>query len=487
MNNIKRHTSFHLILATCCSLAFSPSLAQSQSITSSTDFEESINSLFAFISPGDPGCSLGIIERGKLTYSKSAGLANLDWEIPISTSSIFDVASVSKQFTASAIALLEIDGLLSLDDEVRKWIPEFKDYGAPITIRQLLNHTSGIRDYLSLMNLAGTDFNNVFTEFDAVELIVRQEGLNFPSGDQFLYSNSGYLLAAHIVRRITGKSLRAFLEERVFAPLNMTKTQVWDDSKEIVSKRATGYSLANDDWQIDHLLNFQMGGDGQVLTSIDELVKWDNNFYQPVVGGNSLLQKLHDRGVLNNGDVIDYALGLTVDEYRGLKRVMHTGSWGGFRANITRYPDEHTSFILLCNRFDGTQELRITDVADLVLVDKFTEQNVTGVNLRSDGSPVNQPDQQLTPVSSETPDPQPATLKNYTGEYWSSELGVSFHINLEAEQLKMMRPNGSVTNLEYVKNKQYTGDGLVVYFESSSRMKIDTGRVLGITFIKEGV
>ena len=485
MTNSKRIHSSKLALGALFSLTFSPALGQAQSTTSSTAFDESITPLFDFIAPGDPGCSLGIVEQGRLTYSRSAGLANLDWGIPISTSSIFDVASVSKQFTATAIALLEIDGLLSVDDEVNKWIPEFKNYGDPITIRHLLNHTSGIRDYLSLMNLAGIDFNNVFTEFDAVELIIRQDGLNFSPGEQFLYSNSGYLLAAHIIRRITGKSLRAFLNEKVFTTLNMGKTRIWDDNQEIVAERATGYNLANGEWQIDHLLNFQMGGDGQVLTSVEELVKWDSNFYQPIVGGNPLLEKLHDRGILNSGDTIDYALGLTVDNYRGLERVMHTGSWGGFRANITRYPKEQTSFILLCNRFDGTQQLRVTDIADLVLADQFTEKNLTDMNLRSDGSPVNQPERQLAPMMSNEPARPPSTsLRNYVGEYWSPELEVSFQIGLEAGQLTLTRPNGSVTDLSYTKDKEYTGDGLTIQFEDPDQIKIDTGRVQGITFLK---
>lgn len=459
------------------------SLLQAQSVIHSPDRYEQINPLFNFVLDGDPGCSLGIIEQNRLSYEKNVGLANLDWRVPISTSSIFDIASVSKQFTATAIALLEIDGLLQIDDDVRKWIPDFKGYERPITIRHLLNHTSGIRDYLSLMNLAGIDFNNVFTEFDAVDLIVSQDALNFPPGDQFLYSNSGYLLAAHIVRLVTGQSLRSFLEERVFSPLGMTNTLIWDDNQEIVRERTTGYNFSSEKWEIDHLLNFQMGGDGQVLSSIEDLAKWDANFYQPAVGGTPLLDRLHTRGILNNGDTIDYALGLTVDEYRGLKRVMHTGSWGGFRANITRYPNQKTTFILLCNRSDGTQNLNVTNLADIVLADHFTEVSTTDMNLRSDGAPLSQQPQESPQVAIKPKQPDLNSLEEYIGEYRSAELGVSFLVDLKEQRLTLERPNG-VTTLSYSGNNRFAGDGLIVSFTGDNQMKIDTDRVLGIKFSK---
>jgi len=308
-----------------------------------------------------------------MVFARGYGLANLDWGIPISASTVFDIGSVSKQFTATAIALLDIDGVLSIDDEVRKWIPELPAYERPITIRHLLNHTSGIRDYLTLMDLAGTDFDNVFDEFDGVDLITRQKALNFEPGSEFLYSNSGYLLLANIVRRATGKSLRQFLEERVFDPLGMAHTMIWDLNTEVVPERATGYSGEIGNWSIDHAWNFQMGGDGQVITSVEDLAKWDANFYDPVVGGQELLDRLHTRGILNSGDTINYALGLTVDEYRGLHRVQHGGAWAGFRAMIARYPEQHASVIVECNRGDANTGAYADRVADAVLADAFPE------------------------------------------------------------------------------------------------------------------
>ena len=347
--------------------------ADAQRWTLADSVQTQIDEVFDFVKVGDPGCALGVVQNGQMVFAKGYGLANLDWGIPISPSTSFDIGSVSKQFTATAIALLEIDGVLSIDDDVRKWIPELPEYERTITIRHLLNHTSGIRDYLTLMDLAGFDFNNVFDEFDGVEIITRQRALNFEPGSEFLYSNSGYLLLANIVRRATDKSLRQFLEERVFDPLGMAHTSIWDLNTEVVHERATGYSGQTGSWAIDHAWNFQMGGDGQVLTSIEELAKWDANFYDPVVGGQGLLDRLHTRGILNDGDTINYALGLTVDEYRGLERVQHGGAWAGFRAMITRFPQLHTSFIVECNSGDANAGAYADRAADAVLADHFTE------------------------------------------------------------------------------------------------------------------
>jgi CubicO group peptidase (beta-lactamase class C family) len=364
------HRGFGLAVVTLL-VASPPAAAQRWTLDESVRTQ--IDDIFGFVDVGDPGCALGVVRGGQMAFAKGYGLANLDWGIPISSSTVFDIGSVSKQFTAAAIALLDIDGVLSIDDDVRKWVPELPEYERTITIRHLLNHTSGIRDYLTLMSLAGTEFDNVFDEFDGVELITRQKALNFEPGSEYLYSNSGYLLLANIVRRATDKSLRQFLEERVFDPLGMAHTSIWDDNTEVLHERAIGFSGAPGMWSIDHAWNFQMGGDGQVITSVEDLAKWDAHFYDPVVGGQGLLDRLHTRGILNDGDTIDYALGLTVNEYRGQPRVSHGGAWAGFRAMLTRFPEQHTSIIVECNRGDATVGAYVNAVADLVLAEHLTE------------------------------------------------------------------------------------------------------------------
>jgi CubicO group peptidase (beta-lactamase class C family) len=263
------------------------------------------------------------------------------------------------------------DGKLSLDDEVRKWIPELPDYGAPVTIRQLLHHTSGIRDYLTLMSLRFTSFDGVTTDRDALELIVRQKELNFPPGSEHLYSNSGYFLLGEIVKRASGQSLRVFATQRIFAPLGMTASHFHNDHTMIVPLRATAYAPRGTGYAVS-MSGFEQTGDGAVHTSIDELLAWDNNFYTPKVGGQRLIADLHVRGVLNKGDTITYARGLMLGEQRGLRTVSHGGSWAGYRAELLRFPAQHTSIAVLCNVANGNPSGRARRVADVLLESQMT-------------------------------------------------------------------------------------------------------------------
>jgi len=366
-----RTAAVALALAT----ALWPRPVSAQRWTLPDSVQRGVDSVFAFVGRDEPGCALGVVQDGKLAYGRGYGVANMDWKVPLTTSSVFDIGSVSKQFTATAIALLDMDGVLSIDDDVHRWIPELPDYGHRLTIRHLLNHTSGVRDYLTLLSMAGFDFDDVFDEQDGIDVIVRQKALNFTPGAEYLYSNSGYLMLANIVRRATGESLRTFLERRVFDPLGMAHTSIWDRNTEILAERATGYAPDREHgWRIDHAWNFQMGGDGQVITSIEDLAKWDANFYDPVVGGPGLLERLQTRGILNSGDTIAYAMGLSIGRYRGLRRVEHGGAWAGFRAQLTRFPEQRTSVIVECNRADASPGQYATAVADLVLADAFTEE-----------------------------------------------------------------------------------------------------------------
>ncbi|MBN1222328.1 MAG: serine hydrolase [Candidatus Aminicenantes bacterium] len=342
-------------------------------VTTQGSIEEKIDRIFSEWDKVDsPGCALAVIKDGQIAYEKAYGAANLDYDIPITPQTVFDIGSTSKQFTASCIILLALDGKISLDDDVHKYIPELPDYGKPVTIRHLIHHTSGVRDYGALWMLAGMEDHNVYTLQDIVDICARQNNLNFPPGEEHLYSNSGYILLAAIVERVSGMTLGAYAAKNIFEPLGMTHTLVYEDRTQIIKNRATGYSK-NDKgtYQIDHYFNFAMGGDGQVLTTVEDLFLWDQNFYNPKVGGEEFLDFLHTRGSLNSGKTLDYAMGLSHGEYRGLKTVSHGGAWGGFRAQLMRIPSLKFSVIVLSNLGSISPDKLAYKVTDLYLADQL--------------------------------------------------------------------------------------------------------------------
>ena len=360
-----------ILLLSCWTLASAQPTDESQA-----EITKKVDALFAqYDRPNSPGCALGVIRDGRLIYARGYGLANLEHDIPITSKTVFDIGSTSKQFAAASILLLAQQGKLSLDDDIRKLIPEIPAYDQPITIRHLLHHTSGLRDYLTLMSLAGTDFSGVTTDTDALRLLARQKEINFTPGAEHLYSNSGYFLLSMIVRRASGKSLRQFAHENIFAPLGMKNTHFHDDHTMVVPLRATGYSpKENGEFGID-MSNFEQTGDGAVFTNIEDLLLWDQNFYQPKVGGRELLDLLLTQGRLNSGEQLKYASGLFVGEHRGLKMVSHGGSWAGYRAELIRFPTERFSVACLCNVGTSNPSGLATQVAELYLANRLKSEN----------------------------------------------------------------------------------------------------------------
>jgi CubicO group peptidase (beta-lactamase class C family) len=317
---------------------------------------------------GSPGCALAIYRDGAIIHEKGYGLANIEQGTSITPQSVFDIGSTSKQFTAASVLLLEKQARLSVDDDVRKYIPELPDYGQTITILHLLNHTSGLRDYLDLMWLAAINFDSVTTDDDALQIVVRQKALNFARGSDWLYSNTGYFLLSVIVKRVSGKTLREFASENIFAPLQMTHTQFRDDHTALIANRALAYvpNEKEGGYALD-VSYFEQTGDGAVHTSVEDLQKWDENFYTGQVGGTAILAQMQEQGKLNSGKVLDYAKGLFIADYRGLRTVRHGGSWGGYRAELLRFPDQHFSVACLCNRGDANPLEKALQVADIYL------------------------------------------------------------------------------------------------------------------------
>ncbi|MGH7526956.1 MAG: serine hydrolase domain-containing protein [Gemmatimonadales bacterium] len=345
-----------------------------------------------------PGCAPGVYRDGRIGYAKAYGSANLELGAPLTPASVFDIGSTSKQFTAMSVLLLARDGKLALDDDVRRYLPSLPEYGAPITIRHLLYHTSGIRDYTTLLALAGEPTQNWTTDDDALELIVRQRALNFAPGSEWQYSNSGYFLLSLVVKRVSGQSLRRFAQSRIFEPLGMAQTHIHDDHAMVVPNRATGYvpSDSAGPFRIE-MSDFEQTGDGSVFTTVEDLVKWDENFYSAVVGGPELLAEMVKPGALNDGKPVDYAAGLVVGEYRGLKTVEHGGAWAGYRAQLLRFPTEHVSIACLCNLGSANPDRLAQQVADVYLADRLgpaENQAVAGADVTATaGSPILSPDQ----------------------------------------------------------------------------------------------
>ena len=317
------------------------------------DTNPKIDAIFADLTkPGSPGCALGVYRDGEIIYAQGYGLANIEGNVPITPQTVFDVGSISKQFTAASVLLLEKEGKLRLDDDVRKYIPELPDYsqrGQRITILQLLNHTSGLRDYNSLLLLAGIHFDNVTTDDDALGIIVRQKALNFAPGSQWRYSGSGYFLLSLIMKRVSGKTLKDFAAESIFRPLGMTHTQFRSDHTSLIANRALAYEREEDGTFRLNVSYAEQNGDGMVHTSIEDLQKWDENFYSGKVGGTELLAKMQEPGKLSDGKPVNYAKGLFLRNYRGLPTAWHGGESGGYLSYFIRFPKQHFSVACLCN------------------------------------------------------------------------------------------------------------------------------------------
>ena len=314
-----------------------------------------------------PGCAVGVSRDGRIVLERAYGMANLETGTPIEPGTIFHVASVSKQFTAAAIMLLARDGKLSLDDDIRKHLPEIRDYGTKITIRHLLQHTSGLRDQWDLLALARGRFEeNRITEADVLDIVPRQKALNFAPGTEYMYSNTGYTLAAVIVKRVSGKSLRDFAHERIFAPLGMTKTHFHDDYTMIVPGRAWAYAPRGSGFRAS-VPNYDTYGATSLFTTVGDLLKWEANFDSMRVGDAAIFREMQTPGLLLSGDTTGYGLGLSVSRYRGARAIGHGGADAGYRSFLVRYPEHKLAIALACNTSAANTGALANRIADVYL------------------------------------------------------------------------------------------------------------------------
>ena len=334
---------------------------------------QKVDQLFSvYDRPGSPGCSLGVIRDGDFIYRKAYGSASLELGVPLSPQSVFYMGSVSKQFTAAAVVLAAEQGYLSLDDDVRKYIPELPDYGHVITLRQMIHMTTGFRDYITLLHLSGNDDVADFQSPDDIfKIVVRQRGLNNIPGDEWIYSSTNYFLLGMVVKRATKKSLAEFAAENIFKPLGMSHTLFYDDHTIVVPGRVAAYDLgAHDTFQVDWSTTYEVLGASGLMSTVDDLLLWDRNFYTNRLGKGALVKELQTPGILNNGNTISYAMGLGLWDYRGLPIVDHGGALFGYQTELLRFPEEKFTVICLCNIGSAAPEELAREVADLYLAGK---------------------------------------------------------------------------------------------------------------------
>jgi CubicO group peptidase (beta-lactamase class C family) len=351
-----------LIAAVAALVAAIPAAAQSDSIAA-------VDAVFSsWATTASPGCAVGVARDGRAIVSRAYGMANLEYDVPNTPETIFEAGSVSKQFTAAAVVLLALDSKLSLDDPVRKYFPELPPYADSITVRHMLNHTSGLRDWGTVAAAGGWPRGSrTYTHAHVLDILKRQKSINFPPGSEYLYSNSNYNLAAMLVERLSGMSLPAFTRTRIFEPLGMTLTSWRDDYTRIVKSRSTAYAgSAGSSWRQD--MPFEnVYGNSSLLTTVGDLLRWNQNFVNPIVGGERFVREMQTRGRLTNGRTITYALGLVVDSLRGVPEIRHTGATAGYRVVLARYPAQRLDVAVLCNAGSANPGTLGTRVAEIFL------------------------------------------------------------------------------------------------------------------------
>ena len=384
-----------------------------------------------------PGAAVGIFKDGRIIYARGYGIANLEYALPWTPQTPSRIGSISKQFIAMCIAILAEQGKISLNDNIRKYIPDWPEYNGPVQLRHLMHHTSGVREYLTLVELMGKPEGSgyVYTPKELVRTLSRQKELNFKPGDEYSYSNSGYFLLSEIVSRASGLETSAFAKKYIFDPLGMNNTHFHDDPNMIVKNRAYGYSPKNEGGYRLDILRLKVIGDLGVFTTVEDFLKWDQNFYENKLGDGTqnLINMMQTRGKLNNGEVIPYAFGLNISHYGGLKLVSHGGSAVGYVAQYMQFPDQRFSVVILSNLSTFSTGRIARKIADLYLADRFTESPTPRQRQRPRG-------EKPKPVKLSA-----SQLQTYVGNYYSDELDITYDLDVESNNLVLkLRETSSI-------------------------------------------
>jgi CubicO group peptidase (beta-lactamase class C family) len=346
-------------------LSFFPFQLMGQTLPDSVT--RKIDSLFSRYTTTTPGCAVAIIKNDKLVFKKGYGMSNLEYNVPITPSSIFHIASESKQYVAFCMLLLEQQGKLSIDDDIRKHLDYVPDFGKKITIRHLIHHTSGLRDQWQLLANAGWQLDDVITQEHIIKLVSKQKALNFEPGEEQLYCNTGYTLMAEIVKKASGLSLREYTDKYIFKPLEMNNTHFHDNYREIVPNRTYSYSPGGSNGYLHSVLSYSTVGATSLFTTVEDEAKWLMNYEHGKVGGKDLLQKMYSQGILNNGKKITYAFAINISDYNGWKEIGHGGGDAGFRTYATRFPEQQLGIIVFSNLASFNSYGMTMQVADLLL------------------------------------------------------------------------------------------------------------------------
>jgi len=444
--------------------------------------ERQMDSLFAGYHAGTPGVAVAILKDGKVIFEKGYGMANLENGAPITPKTVFHIASVSKQFTAFSIYLLQKEGKISFEDNVRKYLPELPDYGTPIKIRHLLAHTSGLRDQWGLLTLAGWRMDDVITTENILKIIMAQHKTNFTPGSRYNYSNTGYTLLAEIIHRVTGRTFAEYTKEKIFQPLGMNSSQFYDDHRKIVTNRADSYERIDSAYFLKRLNYANVGATG-LLTTVDDLAKWVMNFEDPVVGDGALIESFNSPSYLDNGqkvvfsiidgDTLFHAKGQLLRHYRGVNIIKHGGHDAGFRAFLARFPKEHLAIITLSN--DEHYEIfkRGLEIAGFYLKDDL------------------EPKKEIPVSPSATANNNKAiyttSLKDYEGDYYSDELSTGYRFKAAGNRLIISHFRLPDIELHRTGENKFSGSGEQTFAFELTFLRDKKGRTNAFEISNYGV
>ena len=417
----------------------------------SNNFERKIDSLFSNYSMSTPGVAIAVIKDGSIVFKKGYGSANLEYDIPITSQTVFNIASVSKQFTAFSIYLLEKKGKLTFEDDITKYFPDLPAYGKPIRIKHLLAHTSGLRDQAALLALAGWHWEDIATTEQILKLVKKQKQLNFETGTAYGYSNTGYTLLAEIVSQVSGQSFSEFTRKNIFDPLGMLNTQFIDDYHKVIKNSAYSYEK-KDGKYVKVALSYSNAGPSGLMTTVEDLAKWTANFHNPKIGDAKLISDFNKVSLLdndkpvvwsaNNGDTTFHAKGQVHWKYKGLSAVSHGGHTAGFRAVLTRFPENNFAITTLSNDEHYPMLGKVLPIVELYLKDELRETP----NASNSPTPVKKD------VSKFTSD-----IREFQGTYYSEELSTTYIIKVKDGKLIMTHYRLSDTPLIQIGENKFSG------------------------------